>query len=63
MCRQGSRWKPATRESNRSALRNHILPFFGTCGSESGREAGLRGVRIHDARHTDASQGVMNGVG
>ena len=26
-------------------------------------EAGLRGVRIHDARHTYASQGVMNGVG
>ena len=29
MRRQGPRWKPATRESNRSALRNHILPFFG----------------------------------
>ena len=26
-------------------------------------EAGLCGVRIHDARHTYASQGVMNGVG
>ena len=26
-------------------------------------EAGLPGVRIHDARHTYASQGVMNGVG
>ena len=26
-------------------------------------EAGLRGIRIHDARHTYASQGVMNGVG
>ncbi len=26
-------------------------------------EAGLRGVRIHDTRHTYASQGVMNGVG
>ena len=26
-------------------------------------EAGLHGVRIHDARHTWASQGVMNGVG
>ena len=26
-------------------------------------EAGLSGVRIHDARHTYASQGVMNGVG
>ncbi len=26
-------------------------------------EAGLHGVRIHDARHTYASQGVMNGVG
>ena len=26
-------------------------------------EAGLRGVRLHDARHTYASQGVMNGVG
>ncbi|MXY39934.1 MAG: site-specific integrase [Rhodospirillaceae bacterium] len=29
MRRQGPRWKLATRESNRSALRNHILPFFG----------------------------------
>lgn len=29
MRRQGPRWKPATRESNRSTLRNHILPFFG----------------------------------
>ena len=29
MRRQGPRWKPATRASNRSALRNHILPFFG----------------------------------
>ena len=29
MRRQGRRWKPATRESNRSALRNQILPFFG----------------------------------
>ena len=29
MRRQGPRWKPATRESNRSALRNHIVPFFG----------------------------------
>ncbi len=29
MRRQGPRWKPATRESNRSALHNHILPFFG----------------------------------
>ncbi len=27
------------------------------------QDAGLQGVRIHDARHTDASQGVMNGVG
>ena len=26
-------------------------------------DAGLQGVRIHDARHTYASQGVMNGVG
>ena len=26
-------------------------------------EAGLHGMRIHDARHTWASQGVMNGVG
>lgn len=26
-------------------------------------EAGLLGVRLHDARHTYASQGVMNGVG
>ncbi len=26
-------------------------------------EAGLRADRIHDARHTYASQGVMNGVG
>ena len=26
-------------------------------------EAGLRGVRIHDARHTHTSQGVMNCVG
>ena len=26
-------------------------------------EAGLHGIRIHDARHTWASQGVMNGVG
>ena len=26
-------------------------------------EAGLPGLRIHDARHTWASQGVMNGVG
>ena len=26
-------------------------------------EAGLHGVRLHDARHTYASQGVMNGVG
>ena len=26
-------------------------------------EAGLRGVRLHDARHTYASQVVMNGVG
>ena len=26
-------------------------------------EAGLPGVRLHDARHTYASQGVMNGVG
>ena len=23
------RWKPATRESNRLLVRNHILPFFG----------------------------------
>ncbi len=29
MRRQGRRWKPATRESNRSALKHHILPFFG----------------------------------
>ncbi len=27
------------------------------------QEAGLQGVRIHDTRHTYASQGVMNGVG
>ena len=27
------------------------------------QDAGLHGVRIHDARHTYASQGVMNGVG
>ena len=27
------------------------------------QDAGLQGVRIHDARHTYASQGVMNGVG
>ena len=27
------------------------------------QEAGLPGLRIHDARHTWASQGVMNGVG
>ena len=26
-------------------------------------DAGLHGVRVHDARHTYASQGVMNGVG
>ena len=26
-------------------------------------EAGLDGLRLHDARHTYASQGVMNGVG
>ena len=26
-------------------------------------EAGLGGLRIHDARHTYASQGLMNGVG
>ena len=26
-------------------------------------EAGLPGLRIHDCRHTRASQGVMNGVG
>ena len=26
-------------------------------------EGGLHGVRLHDARHTYASQGVMNGVG
>ena len=26
-------------------------------------EAGLPGLRIHDCRHTWASQGVMNGVG
>ena len=26
-------------------------------------EAGLAGLRIHDARHTYASQGLMNGVG
>ena len=29
MRRQVPRWKPATRASNRSALKNHILPFFG----------------------------------
>ena len=29
MRRQVRRWKPATRASNRSALSNHILPFFG----------------------------------
>ena len=29
MRRQGRRWKPATRESNRYAIRDHILPFFG----------------------------------
>ena len=27
------------------------------------QDAGLQGVRIHDARHTYASQGIMNGVG
>ena len=26
------------------------------------KEAGLNGVRLHDARHTYASQGIMNGV-
>ena len=29
MRRDGPRWKPTTRESNRSALWNHTLPFFG----------------------------------
>ena len=29
MRRQGPRWKPATRRSNRSALKSHILPSFG----------------------------------
>ena len=29
MRRQARRWKPATREGNRSALGNRILPFFG----------------------------------
>ena len=27
--RQSRRWKPATRDSNRTALNNQILPFFG----------------------------------
>ena len=31
--------------------------------AEVREEAGLDGMRIHDARHTLASQGVMNGVG
>ena len=29
MRRQARRWKPATRKSDRSALKNQILPFFG----------------------------------
>ena len=29
MRRQSRRWKPATRKSSRSAIRNRILPFFG----------------------------------
>ena len=30
MRRQSRRWKPATRQSNGSALKNQILPFFGS---------------------------------
>ena len=41
-------------------LTSHRLYTF-WCGIRE--EAGLSGLRIHDARHTWASQGVMNGVG
>ncbi len=43
MRRQGPRWKPATRESNRSALQNHILPFFG-------------GIRVADIARADVQR-------
>ncbi len=43
MRRQGPRWKPATRESNRSALQNHILPFFG-------------GMRVADIARADVQR-------
>ena len=38
---------------------NRLYTFW--CGIRE--EAGLPGLRIHDCRHTWASQGVMNGVG
>ncbi len=41
-------------------LTSHRLYLF-WCGIRE--EAGLPGLRIHDCRHTLASQGVMNGVG
>lgn len=43
MRRQGPHWKPATRESNRSALKNHILPFFG-------------GMRVADIARADVQR-------
>ena len=41
-------------------LTSHRLYMF-WCGVRE--EAGLPGLRIHDCRHTWASQGVRNGVG
>jgi len=54
---------PRNRDSDRvfpENLTSHRLYTFWVGIRE---EAGLPGLRIHDARHTWASQGVMNGVG
>ena len=41
--RQCRRWKPATRQSNRSALKNQLLPFFGS-------------MRVADISHSDVQR-------
>ena len=48
-----------TNAIERRTSRNRLYTFW--VGIRE--EAGLPGLRIHDCRHTRASQGVMNGVG
>ena len=69
------RSKPSTRRRVDSALRTQLLPAFGaqpldridraavhSLWRKVRREAGLADVRLHDLRHTFASQAVLAGV-